>query len=258
MTRSAASLDPRQVLARVRAHVSETSAPAPAVERGSSLAGDDAALGPLHLSHAAWFAWTIVVDQLEAVRALVEDLGRTQPWAHHTLLRSALENAATALWLLAPAGRDERVRRRLKLAGQDVYESERAQQLSGVTPAPPGRLPAERREEIIRLARARGLDASDVLGRFGYRTVIREAAGDTTVPSDVLELIWMTGSGIAHGRTWSTFAFLEHADYSRGSDLVRQVKVTASVDQIVLVMATVLVVAERARSLYEIRRVRHH
>lgn len=250
--------DPHDVFDRIRARFHQSINPPPPVEPGSSLAGDDAALGPLHLSHAAWYAWSLAVDQLEGVRALIEDAERTQPWAHHTLLRSALENAATALWLLAPKDRNERVRRRLKIAGHDIHESARAQELSGLTPRPPGRLPPERREEIKQLATARGLDPNDVLGRFSYAKVIRAAATETRFGPDTLELVWMTGSGIAHGRSWATFAFLEREDLTtQGSDEIRQVRISASVEQLALVAATVLVLIDKAHRLYELRRVRH-
>lgn len=250
--------DPQQIFDRIRTHFQQSTNPPPPVEAGSALAGDDAAAAPLHLSHAAWFAWTLAVDQLDAVRVLLEDARRTQPWAHHTLLRSALENAATALWLLAPPTRDERVRRRLKLAGIDVHESARAQDLSGVTPLPPGRLPVERREEIKRLAAARGLDPDAVLGRFGYAKVLRESAVATPFDPKALELLWMTGSGIAHGRTWATYAYLDRQDVTVCPSNVRQIKITASVDQLVLVAATVLTLIDRAHALYERGRTRHH
>ncbi|WP_299039964.1 hypothetical protein [uncultured Pseudokineococcus sp.] len=251
--------DPQQIFARIRNNFLITQEPSPTVQDGSASAGDDAATAPLHLSHAAWLALTLALDKLEAVRALVEDAHRTQPWAHHTLLRSALEHAATAVWLLAPASRDERIRRRLKLAGHDVYESGRAQELSGVSPAPPGRLPAERYEEIRELARARGFEDPDaVLGRFSYVKVVREAATATALPADVLELLWMTGSGIAHGRAWATFAMLEHEDVTLDNGDVRQISISASIEQLTMIAATVLNLVELASALYEQRRSRHH
>lgn len=250
--------DPQKVFDRIRTRFAQSTSPAPPVQTGSALAGDNAATAPLHLSHAAWFAWTLAVDQLDGVRALTEDARRIQPWAHHTLLRSALENAATALWLLAPDERDERVRRRLKLAGLDIHESARAQDLSGLTPAPPGRLPAERREEIKQLAAARGLDPNAVLGRFSYAKVLREAAPVTSFDPDTLELLWMTGSGIAHGRTWATYSFLDRQDVTAGGGDVRQFKITASAGQLGLIAATVLVLIDEGHWLYVQRRTRQH
>lgn len=257
MTGSSAR-DREQVFVRIRGHFEKTTHPPLPVEPGSSLAGDDAVLGSLQLSHAAWFAISIAADDLEAVRALMEDVGRTQPWAHHTLLRSALESAATAVWLLAPTQRNERVRRRLKLQGQEIYESERAQQLSGLTPPPPGRTQAERRGEVRQLATARGLDPNAVLARFSYKNVLREAAIDIPYEPDLLELIWMTGSAIAHGRTWPTIAFLDREEITGDAADIRLLRVTASVDQLVLVAATVLLIVDRARDLYESRRICHY
>lgn len=92
----------------------QTHAPDP--ELGSSLAVDDAALNPFQLSHAVVSALSTAVDHMHALRSLIADAHVVYPCATFTLLRAALENAATAVWLLTPPDhRDQRVLRRLRL-----------------------------------------------------------------------------------------------------------------------------------------------
>ncbi len=68
----------------------------------------------------------------------------------------------------------------------------------------------------------------------------------------------MTGSAIAHGRTWPTIAFLDREEITGDAADIRLLRVTASVDQLVLVAATVLLIVDRARDLYESRRICHY
>jgi hypothetical protein len=68
------------------------------VERGSSLAGDDAHSKPFHVSHAAWLAIAHAIDNLYALRVLTvqgegNDFGvTTRPYAAYPLLRAAVES----------------------------------------------------------------------------------------------------------------------------------------------------------------------
>jgi hypothetical protein len=79
------------------------------VHAGSSLWKDDEVTSPYLMSHSVRGALVSAVDHLNAFRALVQDAHVVHPRATLTLLRAALENAALAVWLLAPANRNERV-----------------------------------------------------------------------------------------------------------------------------------------------------
>jgi hypothetical protein len=72
--------------------------PAPALV--SSLAADDARLGPYSAAHLIRNSYTAGLAHADALRRLTAagEIDPTSPW---TLLRGALENFATALWLLA-------------------------------------------------------------------------------------------------------------------------------------------------------------
>ncbi|MGH9250868.1 MAG: hypothetical protein ACRD0W_15285 [Acidimicrobiales bacterium] len=82
------------------------------VQPGSSLAGDDRAAYPYQLSHGVDAAIGIAVDHLDAVRALIMDAMVMHPYAPFTITRAAIEAGSTAVWLLGPSSRRERVVRR--------------------------------------------------------------------------------------------------------------------------------------------------
>ena len=79
------------------------------VQTGSLLADDDAATGCFQTSHAALGALHTATDHLHSLRTLVRDAGWLHTYAPFTLCRTALECAATAVWLLAPEARQERI-----------------------------------------------------------------------------------------------------------------------------------------------------
>jgi hypothetical protein len=140
------------------------------------------------------------VDHLDAVRALVQDAGILHARAPFTLLRAALENSATAVWLLAPANRNERVLRRLRLQWADALNGEVAHQVLGAAlrlshDGWKGKLQAE--------ACARGLpdeQVQAVTGRPVSYSGIVKAAGDEAQGCDLTgqdaSFCWMLSSGI--------------------------------------------------------------
>ncbi|MFF7535144.1 hypothetical protein ACFZB2_39660 [Streptomyces bobili] len=78
----------------------------------------------------------------------------TSPW---TLLRGALENFATGLWLPDGAGRDERRHRGLSLWDEDMRNRHQHEQDTGHQPSGAGRAGAQRRAEIKDIADRLGL-----------------------------------------------------------------------------------------------------
>lgn len=242
-----------EVVARIDELARATSLGMPQVEAGSSLARDDDATSPVQLSHAAWTALTIASDHLSAYRALIVDAQQTRPWAHHTLLRAAIENAATAVWLLAPSKRTTRIERRLRLAADDINESADAQRLHGLK-SPSGRTREQRLNKIAAIARRAGLPGS--LKWHGYGAVIREAAADARTNAVALELAWRLGSGLAHGRSWASIGLLNREHHSDPDDPVQMVAMSAPLDQLNLFAMTAVSLTTVARATFERRRVK--
>jgi hypothetical protein len=159
----------------------------PEVEPGSSLAGDARRIPALQVAHAAWSAFADGGDHLDALRTLLVDTEAALPiYAPFALVRSAIENAATAVWLLEPQRRGERLRRRLKLAHHEVWESGQALKLLPAAFAG-DRSVQEIQADIRTLAVQLGLDPHDVAGRFSYEKVIWTAGEATGVGGDRFE-----------------------------------------------------------------------
>jgi hypothetical protein len=180
----------------------------PAPEAGSSLRKDDEVTHPYQLSHAVGGALLSAVDHLDALRALVQNAHVVHARAPLTLLRAALENAAIAVWLLAPTQRDERVLRRLRLQWDDSRDGERADSLMGAE----SRLSRDEwRDTLEGVARARGLaevQISAVTRQKAMFSSIVRTAGDEArglTGRDAL-FAWMAASGIAHARLWAVLS----------------------------------------------------
>ncbi len=166
-----------RVIARIRQWQKLTEQLPPAVEAQSALA-EDAANSPVYdVGHAAWAGFAQAVDHLHAVQALITEAKMLHTYAPFSLIRGAMDNAALAVWLLAPESPDERLTRRLHLAYEDMRQSHDAYSLLGPS-APASRRPIEvRKQEVIDLAKSLRLDAGAVGGRWtGYEKIVRQLA----------------------------------------------------------------------------------
>ncbi|MGN5381019.1 hypothetical protein ACQ4WX_39350 [Streptomyces lasalocidi] len=169
---------------RAKAFQELTSTPEPAwtVEPGSPLAGDDAKTAPYHVSQLAWQALLVSSDHLHCLRrSLIGDSPSKHItftmhiYAQATLLRGAYENAARAVWLLAPKVRLTRIQRRLSLHMDDNKHSDRMHELMEQTPARPL---ADRTQHLVDLAKAAGMEESTLPKaiRFpGFKEMVRVA-----------------------------------------------------------------------------------
>lgn len=236
---------------------------------GSSLAGDDAASDPFHVSHAVWLALSHAVDNLHAFRVLaVERSGShytvvTRPYGLWPNLRAAIENSASALYVLGPAKRDERVARRLRILLQDAREADKAAKLTTATDKSDFvSARVMRLESVAQVADRRSLDmaAIDTRDRLTYQAIVRDAAqylGESESP-DEAEVIWRLLSGLSHGAWWSTRAVTEFEEMF--SDLEGHVAthlVTVPFVRVAGLCATACRWMESAFGLYDQRATSH-
>lgn len=191
-------------------HQAAQDAPPPPVDPESQLGFDDAALTPHLLSGTIRGHVNKALDHLEAVRSTAHVAKTIHPWAQFTLSRSALENAATAVWLIAPSAPEERRVRLLNSLWRDLRESEEAAELHEQG-APSGRTVDDRRDELLRLTPdgCRGR----VKARLSYKSIVRLAADPSGLKADSLEISWRLLSGLAHGAQWATIGFLSRTDH---------------------------------------------
>lgn len=233
-----------------QAYTAEHSAPDP--EPGSALASDSS-LSPHHnVGHAAWSGFVQAVDHLHALQALIIEAHMLHTYAPFGLVRAGLDNAALAVWLLAPDDQKERLQRRLHLAYEDVRQSEAAHALLGPDGPQPRTPHVEQRRRITLLARSLGANGGAVGGNWtGYERIVRLAAADASLDPDLVALIWRSCSGFAHGRQWASLSLLkrEISPHSTDSD-VRTVRFTASIEQVLLMAGLAASINTRARALY--------
>ncbi|WP_371476379.1 hypothetical protein [Kitasatospora sp. NBC_00315] len=227
---------------------------------GSSLAGDDAKASPYHLSHSVQHALQVALDHLQCLRSAL--VAREEPdrisvtlpiHAGATLVRGALENSARAIWLLAPAQRLERVRRRLALQADD-HKQNRAtaavltSSIAAYRSVDPDslfqRTEDEQKDQLVRLLLAAGWTSTGpkdtpqkALKWPTYAEVVREAGASLPQPTDsdrtvdmgkLLEYVWKTCSALAHGDFTGSLSILGkeiQAEY----DGVSHVRLTGSV-----------------------------
>jgi hypothetical protein len=91
---------------------------------------------PCDVSQGITHAITVAVDYLHALRMTVTGAGPDQLALHahapFTLLRAALENTCTALWIAGAPGRPERILRRLRLEAKSLKHYEQMLTARGV------------------------------------------------------------------------------------------------------------------------------
>lgn len=180
----------------------------------SALAGDDAALAPFHTSHLIGHALSLSLDALRSTRMLLTDPGtgglQYPMAAHYSMLRTALESAAQAVWLLAPADAEARRRRSLICRWSEVNYDDAA--AVAALADDPDDTTEEHRTKVKNLKRnrheirARKKQLREVSARVGFPDslfqqsypgtgpLIRDAASATGVKGRGLLQVWLTRS----------------------------------------------------------------
>ncbi|WP_324790395.1 hypothetical protein [Streptomyces sp. H51] len=198
-------------------------APAPA----SSLATDDAPLGAYAAAHLIRASYTAGLAHADALRRLTAagEVDPTSPW---TLLRGALENFATGLWLLDGAGRAERRRRALSLWDEDMRNRHQHEQDTGHLPTGGGLSGAQRRAEIRAIADHLALAPLTAPRTHQILLAAAPVAGLTAVE---VGAAWRAASGFAHGRYWPNLRASQPRAAIPGADGVHTIALVIDEDQ---------------------------
>lgn len=228
------------------------------VAPGSPLAGDDRKADPFQVSHAVASAIHVAVDHAESFRRLVEGCGTCSPAqmtfglnSYYSILRGAMENAARAIWLLAPESRNERLLRRLRLQTDNVMNSDKVASAMGTATAKPLAVRLDRVREIAVRA---GLDPQLATKRPGNLDVIRSAGAHVggADAADHTEALWRACSGSAHGDAWAGLSMHDRDVQSRNRNVVT-LRLTASTRFLTTVAAEAFAVIESAHELFDLR-----
>jgi hypothetical protein len=174
--------------------------------------------------------------------------------AGSALPSSRSENAATAVWLLAPPSRRERLQRRLRLAHNEAVEQGRARDLAPEAysdHAPPS---SERIAAIKDLAKQVDLDYGQVAGRFSYERIVKTAGEDLRFGGDFCAFIWHLCSGFAHGRYWSVLGFLTHENQPTDEEGIHNLSLRVDLEDVLITAHVHYALTDFAIQLYEQRR----
>lgn len=160
---------------------------------GSSLAGDDRASHPFEVSQGVRHLVNATVDQLHGAKTLIHGGEIEHLAVGSTLARAALENAATALWILGPHRRDLRVERILRWHARNYLDE------SNTVGHLVGDAPTRHLDLVQEVADRRGVTAPVAKG-YKVTTPIDGAQEFTKIR---VRFLWSVASGFAHGRPWA-------------------------------------------------------
>uniref|UniRef100_A0A5Q5BH26 Uncharacterized protein n=2 Tax=unclassified Mycobacterium TaxID=2642494 RepID=A0A5Q5BH26_MYCSS len=171
---------------------------------GSALHEDDQDWPPLPVSQLAHVGLAVATDHLDAIRCHLNSK-HLFALTDLTICRSALVGASQAVWILAPADRNERLERARMLAADALrYHGQYMEALKAASPDDPT-VPLVEAHIAMRSAelKAKRLEAG-ALVRHENTRMIREAATAIFSPELAAEasLEWQSGSGAAHGFAW--------------------------------------------------------
>lgn len=187
------------------------------VQLGSELAADDTQSHPYQVSHCVRACLNAGVGHLHAMKSLIIDEPRiVHADAEYSLIRGALENFATAFWVLHPPQRTLRVERALRWMVKNFKDQEKA-----LAPLGPGDVTLQMKlDKVVDVAQNAG--CSSVLG--GYFSTVAVTYAEEHATRKFVLLMWQLCSGFAHGRPWANLgmnAMEQHPTDAEGVVTVR-------------------------------------
>lgn len=256
----------------------------PAPQAGSSLAKDDTEFPLLATSHAVQSGVMAAREHLRVAGLLWRSHpGRILvPSAYSTLVRAAMVGAGTALWILYPAERSERVRRTAMFAIEN-FRNELTVQREALEQGPAlgidARVLTAQENSVARAAdhlnaartalwSAMGCEGEPVeksMKKYRQTAALADAAAYLYRENPKLEIfsqfLWRTASGDAHGLIWPKLIRAKATgEYSRARQLAGPVVELRDVNNsrtLFPLLAQGKLLWERAEKLYEMRRVVH-
>ncbi|GAB3903698.1 hypothetical protein [Microbispora bryophytorum] len=231
------------------------------VAEGSALAGDDRKSDPYQVSHAAWHALTVAVDNLHCLYLVTKGYQKDEKsiqlvmhvYSPYTLLRASLENAARAVWMLSPNDRKERIARRLQIEAGNAKASDLAHHRMG---AQPTRTLEQRMNQLRSIARDAGIIESRIK-RVTYQEIV-EAAGEETVGNELMLILWQCASAMAHGDAWAMISLSDREVLGEATSRILNLRVTASTSMLVTSVQASVIMIDRGFKLFDMRRVKHY
>ncbi|MCW2093428.1 UNVERIFIED_ORG: hypothetical protein M2328_006781 [Rhodococcus erythropolis] len=174
--------------------------------------------------------------------------GDLPQYVPYTLVRSAIESAAAAVWLLDDNA-TTRMQRRMALELDEVNEAHKAAQAAGVGHQD---IADQRKQQAFNALALAGLKKDDCQWR-GYSAVIR-AVDPYKNSTKSLELAWRACSGMAHGKFWAVPLMTPQTNTISLNSTTKRATFTPSLHTLAIVLDRAVDMLLRADGLYETRR----
>lgn len=227
--------------------------PLPDPEPGCSVLADDAALGSWNTTTLVCNSITVGLLHVDSLSRLAVELGHLDPVTPWTVLRGALEDFSTAIWLLSGKGRRERQHRALTLWAQDFRNREQYEKDTGFKPTQNQKTAKQRLDEVVQLADRLGLP--ELPSRPKIEDRVMAAAVEAGLNGVKTRALWRVASGFAHGRQWPNLRVLEVQRGARAVVSGYTVGLVLGDEQFKEMAEAVLALLSRAEDLYRARRV---
>lgn len=174
-------------------------------------------------------------------------LGDIPQYVPYTLVRCAIESAATAVWLLDEDG-TTRLQRRVALELDDVKQTE-----SAVGAAGADHQGGDERSRALENALVDAGLAKQQCAWRGYTRVIREVDRNKGTTKS-LELAWRACSGMAHGMFWAVQMMAPPTNVIALDSNTMRATFTPNFHTLAIVLDKAVDTLQRADSLYDTRR----
>lgn len=229
---------------------------------GSSLASDDRLTAPYHTSHVIQMLLNAGIDNLNGVRHLIWGRPGEQAShpvlhqaAHYVLARAAIENFATALWILEPPSRPLRVERTLRWHVKNASDHYQAVDELDLPPSKPTAPEKLTRLEAIAAQALGGIPKNFRKGYYPTHVVQYASDSDPRNADRGLStmFIWRLCSGFAHGRPWASLAFQEQDIQPTDDPDVMAIRMTSDLTRALLPPKEAVHLLERILKMYDLR-----
>ena len=218
----------------------------------SELGADDTAMAPLAISTQVQTALMLAVDHLQGAADILGRNGdkvRLRLVALFPLLRSALECASTALYLLAPDEPDERRSRSMRLYWNDCrQDAELYEELKRAAAADGGPLVvadnseahAKNQSTVSAGAAQLGLSSRRYREGIGYRTIVERAGEAAGVGGARARFVWHQISGLTHPQMTRINTVVDRQPVENGDPYLETAVVTVNASAVAFALDTVM------------------
>jgi hypothetical protein len=218
----------------------------PNIGRRSQLDDDNRKTHPFEMANTLQTLIWVAVEHQHALAALVRRANFLHNAAPFTLARAAVESAALAYWMLAPANSyRERIRRLVIYQRQDRYDYEQVATLISDRLGPP--VPADLTKRQTWIDSIITSNRIEIPRRTTLNMVkVMQNVDQAIDGSTRSETYWRTASGFAHARQWAVLNALVRTEQVPMTTGVARVRVESTYGRVLWGAAAAFELTNRA------------